>query len=100
MNDYELYHYGVKGMKWGVKKSAKSLSKKSTSSKKSKKPGRAKRSMKSLMKTTAKVACRYVAVNRGEKAANDLFSGNFGDSLDNALLAKRYYDIYNQIDEL
>lgn len=80
MNNYELYHHGVKGMRWGVRKDRSSTtSHKSTSSRKGLSPG-AKKAIKISLQLAGTAAVGYVLIKNQNKLAVALYKQNLKSS--------------------
>lgn len=70
-NQYELYHYGVKGMKWGVRRARKKTSRADRKAENAEYK-RVKSSMKNIMKKSTAVA---VNTNTGMLGAINKYTG-------------------------
>lgn len=86
MNEYELYHHGVKGIKWGVRKkhstsdnvsgkSSKKPSMSSASSKKSSKKSKATKEFVSEYRQERHRQQRHIAAKRSVKLGADFVNG-------------------------
>lgn len=85
MSDYELYHYGVKGMKWGIRRTASQLGHKISGFYKKQKESR-----------QAKIAAK----KKASRSVKDMTDAELRDRINRLTLERNALDLERQISSL
>lgn len=99
MDDYVLYHYGVKGMKWGIRRTPAQLGRATSKAKSRLKSAIEKHKLKKAEKKEAeeKIKAAEASKNRSTKSLSD---GELRDKINRLKLEREALDLERQVSSL